>query len=205
MENKIKQFLKTIKLNEQMLSMLFGVVTVILVGILVFRMYDSNKPEITEEAENVEVAELVGDVKVTTDENGDKVPTDLPETYTVKAGDHLWAIAEANYGSGYNWVDIASANEIVDPGVIVEGQELKMPKVAVIELEKDSDQLAMSSEQEISNKIEGETYTVVEGDNLWDICVRAYSDGYKWLEVASANDLSNANVIGVGQEIKLAR
>ena len=205
MEDKIKQFLKTIKLNEQMLSMLFGVVTVILVGILVFRMYDSNKPEITKKAENTEKVEMVGDVEVATNENGDKIPADLADTYTVKAGDNLWAIAESNYGSGYNWVDIAEVNELVNASVITEGQELKLPKVAVIELEKDNDQPIVSSEQKIDNKITGDTYTVVKGDNLWDICVRAYSDGYKWTEVASANELVNANVIEVGQEIKLVR
>lgn len=201
MENKIKQFLKTIKLNEQMLSMLFGVVTVILVGILVFRMYGANKPEITQEAESVEVAEMVGEVEVVIDENGQKTPTDLPETYTVQAGDHLWAIAESQYGSGYNWVDIASENELVNAGVITEGMELKLPKVVVIELEDTK----VVEIVEDTNPIEGDTYTVVEGDNLWDICVRAYSDGYKWTEVAAANGLANASVIEVGQEIELAR
>ena len=56
-----------------------------------------------------------------------------------------------------------------------------------------------------TNEISGDTYTVVKGDNLWNICVRAYGDGYKWSEVAEFNKLANASVIEVGQVIKLPR
>lgn len=204
MEDKIKQFLKTIKLNESLLSMLFGMVTVVLVGVLVFRMYQANRPEITEEAaeeSSTEQTEKIGEVEVVVDEEtGQKTPAKLPETYTVKAGDHLWAIAQENYGSGYNWVDIAKENNLDNPGVISEGQELKLPKVAVIEI-KTPGVLA----QEELGKIEGATYKVQEGDNLWEISLRAYADGYRWPEIAKANELANANVIEVGQELKLPR
>ena len=54
-------------------------------------------------------------------------------------------------------------------------------------------------------KIEGESYTVVRGDNLWSISVRAYGDGYKWSEVAKFNALQTPNYIEVGQVIKLPR
>lgn len=185
-----------------MLSMLFGMVTVVLVGILVFRMYDSKKPSITDESAETKLVEMIGDVEVTTSENGEKMPAKLAETYTVAAGDHLWSIAEANYGSGYNWVDIASENELAAPYTIAEGQELKLPKVAVIELEVEE---AVAMAPEPTDKIEGSSYTVLKGDTLWDICVRAYSDGYRWSEVATANELVNANIIEVGQVIKLAR
>ena len=65
MEDKLKQLLKTIKLNENVLSMLFGIVTVLLIGVLVFRMYRANKPAITAEDEKIEVAnQKLGEVKV---------------------------------------------------------------------------------------------------------------------------------------------
>lgn len=204
MEEKIKQFLKTMKMNESMLSMLFGVVTVVLVGVLVFRLYQSNKPEITDEAEKDQMeqpTEKVGEVEVMVDlETGDKTPAKLAETYVVKEGDSLWKIAEANYGSGYNWVDIASANELNNPGVLNAGQELKLPKTKVIEV-KTPTQLA----QEAMGKIEGDKYTVEKGDNLWEIAVRAYADGYRYPEIAEANEIANPNVIEVGQELKIPR
>lgn len=206
MEKKIKQLLKTIKLNESMLSMLFGVVTVVLIGVLVYRLYNANKPEISQEAEQTQevVTEKVGEVAVTKDEQGNKMPVSLPETYKVEAGDHLWKIAEKFYGSGYNWVDIAKENGISNPGVITAGQELKLPKVAIKEL-KTKETVVAEKTAPTENKIEGESYTVVKGDNLWTISVRAYGDGYKWVEVARANELANPGYIEVGQVIKLPR
>lgn len=194
MEAKLKQLLKTIKLNESLLSMLFGVVTVVLIGVLVFRMYRANKAELTLEGDKTQlVLEKVGEVEVEVSEDGKKYPVDLPEKVTVQAGDHLWAIAKRYYGSGYNWVDIAKANELKNPGVLKVGQELKMPKAAVITLEK------------VSPSIKGDSYTVVKGDNLWKIAVRAYADGYRFTEIAAANKLKNPNYIEVGQVLKLPR
>ncbi len=179
-----------------MLSMLFGVVTVLLIGILIVRMYSTNKPaEITPEADKTEIiTEKVGDVVVEKKEDGTKVPTELPEKVTVEKGQHLWAIATKYYGSGYNYVDIAKANNLSNASAIEVGQELVLPKVPVIEV---------GVEQ--PNKIEGDSYTVVKGDHLWSIAVRAYGDGYKWVEIAKANNITNSNYIEVGQVLKLSR
>ena len=204
MEAKVKQLLKTIKLNESMLSVIFGMITVVLIGILVFRMYQGNKPEITSDADTTSVpqaTETVGEVAVEVKETGEKFVVDQPETYTVQTGDHLWMIAEQVYGSGYNWVDIAKENELVNPSVVTSGQILRLPKVAVREIVKPAT-ATISPEMP---KIEGDSYTVVKGDNLWNICVRAYSDGYKWTEVSKFNQLVNASLIEVGQVIKLPR
>lgn len=200
MDKQIKQFLKTIKLNESMLSMFFGVVTVILIGVLVFRVYNTNKPEISEQAEETTApSERVGEVTVTVDEEGNKFPAELPENYKVKAGDHLWKIAEEHYGSGYNWVDIAKENNLTNPGIVTVDQELKLPKVAVKEVKE---QVAVKTEK---TEITGDSYTVVKGDHLWGIAVRAYGDGYKWPEIAKLNELANPGYIEVGQVIKLPR
>jgi len=205
MEKQIKQFLKTIKMNESLLSMFFGVVTVVLVGVLVFRVYNSNKPEITKEAdETMMPTEKVGEVAVEVKEDGKKYPTKLSETYTVKAGDHLWKIAMNNYGSGYNWVEIAKANGLTNPGMIEVGQVLKLPKVAVVEL-KSSMMAKEEPKAPAKPSIAGTTYKVVKGDHLWGIAERAYGDGYKWVEIAKANELANPNLIEVDQVLKLPR
>lgn len=201
MESKLKQLLKTIKLNESMLSMMFGVVTVLLIGVLVLRMYNTNKAKITQDADKTEIAmEKVGDVTVETKEDGKKYPTELAETVVVEAGDNLWKIAEKQYGSGYNWVDIAKENNLSNPGVITAGQELKLPKTAVITVESPK-----MAEAPVAQTIEGDSYTVVKGDHLWGIAVRAYGDGYKWVEIAKNNELATPNYIEVGQIIKLPR
>jgi nucleoid-associated protein YgaU len=207
MEKKIKHILKVIKLNENTLSMFFGIVTVILVSVLAFRMYSENKPEISPESEQVVASSsptpMLGDVKLEQAEDGVVYPAELPEKYTVVSGDHLWKISEKLYGSGYNWVDIARENNITSPGTILVGQELKLPRVAVKMTE--DQKLAVVTKTESPISIEGDSYTVVKGDTLWSISLRAYADGYRYPEIASANGITNANVIEVGQVIKLPR
>ena len=201
METKLKQLLKTIKLNESMLSMAFGIVTVILIGVLVMRMYGSNKPTITSDADKTEIAvEKVGDVAVETKEDGKKYPTELVEKVVVEKGDNLWKIAERTYGSGYNWVDIAKENGLKNANQVTVGQELKIPKTPVIVVEQPK-----VAEKPTLPTIEGDSYAVVKGDHLWSIAVRAYGDGYKWVEIAKANEIARPNYIEVGQVLKLRR
>jgi nucleoid-associated protein YgaU len=54
-------------------------------------------------------------------------------------------------------------------------------------------------------KISGNTYTVVRGDNLWNIAVRAYGDGFRWVEIAKANKLVNPHLIHAGNKFTLPR
>ncbi|KYG90388.1 peptidoglycan-binding protein [[Bacillus] sp. KCTC 13219] len=47
------------------------------------------------------------------------------------------------------------------------------------------------------------TYTVKSGDTLWAIAKKQLGDGSKYAELAKLNNLSNPNLIKVGQVIKL--
>lgn len=49
------------------------------------------------------------------------------QTYTVKAGDTLWAIAKRFYGDGSQYKKIASASGIANPNKIYPGQVLTIP------------------------------------------------------------------------------
>lgn len=51
---------------------------------------------------------------------------DIPESYVVESGDTLFSIAEALYGDGNRWPEIAEANDIDQTGIRV-GQELVIP------------------------------------------------------------------------------
>ncbi len=121
----------------------------------------------------------------------------LPTTHTVKDGETLWSIAETYYKSGYNWVDIQKANNLVYPDTISAGQVLTIPNVAPITLPGEV------SSASIEAKPEKKTYTVVRGDNLWNVAMKLYGSGYKWTEIAKANGLVNPDLIHAGNVLTL--
>lgn len=181
----IKNILKAIKLNESTISMILGALVIIVVGVLVVNYFkDQEKvgllPEVTTENQ-VEQAEV-------------------GKTYTVVKGDNLWKIAESAYGSGYNWVDIAQENNLSDADELNEGQTLSIPSV-----EPKLATVSSIMDESDPNTITGATYEVQKGDNLWNICVRAYGDGFKWVEVAQVNNLVSPDLIHAGNIIVLPR
>lgn len=125
--------------------------------------------------------------------------TPLAGEYTVQAGDNLWNIAERHYKSGYNWVDIARANKLSNPGQITAGTKLILPKV----IAKTPTTEVGQKNTTLGPKITGNTYKIVKGDNLWNIAVRAYGDGYKWVDIAKANKLANPDVIHSNNTLKI--
>ncbi|HEX7042968.1 MAG TPA: LysM peptidoglycan-binding domain-containing protein, partial [Patescibacteria group bacterium] len=176
------------KWGESYTSFLLGVVVVIvgvLFGVTLVKQHqnvqDTSSIQLTPSTPVQEVSPSVmpGEVKV----NGNN------RVYTVKSGDDLWSIAEKFYESGYNWVDIAKANNLSSPDTINVGNELIIPEVTSREK---TVTIEMTSE---GSSISGNTYTVTKGDDLWNIAVRAYGDGYKWVDIAKANNLSNPGLI----------
>ncbi len=197
MEDKLKHWLKQLKLNESTISMLLGGMVVVVVGILIYNYFSSvgnNNQEL------VEVSPTPGSVELV-EEEGKMVPKDLPTTHTVVKGEYLWSISEKYYGNGYNWVDIARENKLAQANLLFEGQQLTIPRVEVKVAPKNEESQASA------NVIEGSTYTVVKGDSLWKIAVRTYQDGYKWSLIADANKdkLANPNAIEVGMVLNLPR
>ncbi len=126
------------------------------------------------------------------------------KSYTVIKGDTLWSIAEKYYKSGYNWVDIASANKLTNPGMIETGTKLTIPsvspKVATVTTTEPTTTVTAYGPQ-----ITRSSYSVQKGDHLWGIAVRAYGDGYKWAEIAKANNITNPSLIFSGTVLQLPR
>jgi len=126
--------------SESVISMILGGMVVVVIGALLFsyvrnwRQTQTAAEENTTEnqAENVvEVTELPTEVMTETDESGREVPTNLPARYTVQEGDSTWKVAEAFYGSGYNYTDIELANELRPEQELTAGMQLTIPKVSV--------------------------------------------------------------------------
>lgn len=175
----LKSFLKGLKLNENNISMALGALVIVIVGVLVVNYFKGQKGET---------------IPALTTQNK------IGETHTVVKGETLWSIAEDNYGSGYNWVDIKSANSLTSDMIEV-GQELSIPDVAT----KQPTSTAKMAASELPDTIAGNTYTVVKGDSLWKISVRTYGDGYAWTKIAEANSLVNPSLIHAGNVLTLPR
>ena len=179
--------LKKIKLSESTISTLLGAAVIVIIGVLIVNYFRGiNKPQ----KESV-VKEETGGVQLV-EEEGKLVPEGLPITYKVEENNSLWEIAERFYGSGYNWVDIAEENKLTNPDALLVGQELQIPKTTVIQ-------------PQVAETINEENYTVAKGDHLWEIAVRAYGDGYQWVKIAQANNLSDPSLIHPGNVLKLPR
>ena len=191
-ESKLKSFFKSLRMNESVISLILGAVVVVVVGVLIYNYFTGvNKG--AKEREQVAVAgvQLV-------EEAGQMVPKNLPTTHKVVKGEFLWRIAEKYYQSGFNWVDIAKENKLINPDILVEGQELVIPRVGV---------KPIVTVEPAKTSVLTDGYTVVKGDSLWTIAVRAYADGYQWTKIWEANKaaIANPDLIEKGQVLTLPR
>ena len=112
-------------------------------------------------------------------------PAPEPEgggTYTVKAGDSWWMIAEEQLGDGSRYKELAAYNGKTAEDTIYAGQKLKLPGKGV-------------SAQK--------TYTVKAGDSWWKIAEEQMGNGMQYAELASYNGKTAASVIHPGDVIKL--
>lgn len=180
----MRDFLKNLKLNEQNISMLLGVVVVILVGSLLYNYFKSVNKSSDGDTSSTSTPEEQVQVP-----SGDKLPAD----YTVQKGDTLWSISQKAYGSGYNWVDVYSANKDVignNSNRLLADTKINLPKV--------EPKMVQALPATTGEKTE---YTVQKGDTLWSILVKSCSNGYLWSNVAKENNIANANQIEVDQKL----
>lgn len=101
-------------------------------------------------------------------------------TYTVQAGDRLFSIGRQ---FGVNPYSIAQLNNILPPYVIHPGQVLKIPTGG-----------------NVTPSPGGKTHVVAPGENLFRIALRY---GTSVQALAAANNISNVNLIFVGQVLKI--
>lgn len=207
----LKQYLKIIKMNESRISAIVGGLIIAVIAVMVFNYFKNVNSGIT------------SPTSVSTENT-----TISQNSYTVERGDSLWSIAEAKLGDGFRWKEIAEVNDLPTDTTLRAGQELKLPSQTIAEVETETAEevevVAVSTTEpevvattaptpsitpvaaSISKlNIPGESYTVVKGDNLWNIAVETYGDGFRWKDIAEANKLENPRVIHSGNVLVLPR
>ncbi len=182
----------TFKWGESYTSLLLGIVVVIvgvLFGVSIFRQ--QHQVHLQQTSSIATVAPSV--TPEPTRKPGVTITKANKTTYIVKQGDELWTIAIQFYNDGYKWTDIAKANNLANPDDIFSGNELVIPNAQKVTMPTPTLQQ--------QNTITGTTYVVKPGDDLWDIALRAYADGYKWTDIAKANNLANPDLIFSGNKL----
>jgi nucleoid-associated protein YgaU len=185
MEKDLAKLLKSLgidSISEGTIRLVVGVLTVLAVGVLAYNVFKGQNQ--TPASSNETKESLTGTL------GESKTAVALPAQHTVESGETLWSIAEKYYQSGYNWIDIAKANNLTGSSVISAGGKLTIPKTEVIK-----PVVSASTPVVTDAKIASEKYTIIRGDTLWSIAVRAYGDGYQWPKIATANKLANPNLI----------
>lgn len=205
--------------NQSKLSMVLGALIILVVGILVFNYFNQQKPALgpSQQAENTQ----------------DVAPQNLPGKYKVKDGDTLYQIAQTYYQDGYQYTEVAKANNLTDPNSLEVGQILDIPKLSFHTAasqaspsanEQASPQTTPSgntppvSEPSVQNTqpsgpmdtvwgpaITSDIYIVKEGDWLSKISARSYGDIFAYGKIAAANNIQNPDLILPGQVLKIPR
>lgn len=171
-----KKLKKILRNSDSVVSLVIGFTMVIVIGMLSYSIISTIREQNRRNTEAL------------------LEKTTLPTTYTVKEGDTLWDISLTYYNSGYNWVDIASANVLSNPDGLAVGQMLTIPNVLPITLTVQGDILdGASTETQMPKNSE---VTVAEGESLWTIAEREYGTGYKWVDIVQANSIiTNPDII----------
>jgi len=162
--------------TDSYVSLILGLAVVLVIGITVVNYLKSK---------GVTLPAIPGTKQ---EEKTDKVT--LPTDHTVAEGETLWTISEKYYQSGYNWVDVQKANTLANADYIEVGQVLTIPDVTPVPAPTGTISAA-STEAKPKEK----SYKVVAGDSLWTIAAAMYDNGYKWTDIATANNLVNPDLI----------
>lgn len=177
---------KRLNSPDAILSMILGLAVVVVLGATVvngIRSFTAAQKQAEEEKQKQEQQEQ---------------QVALPTTHKVSEEETLWSISETYYKTGYNWVDISKANSLPNPDYIIVDQELTIPDVEPKIVEAGDLTPALSDV-----KPKHASYTVVEGDCLWNISVNEYETGYKWPDVAKTNNIPNPDLIYPGTILQL--
>lgn len=217
----LKNFLKNLKLHESTISTVLGFLVIVVVGLLVvnyFRNIDTG-----ETSPKGTSTEQAGKKDTYTVAAGDTLWSISEKVY---GSGYNWVdIRDANNIDNPNNLD--EGTELTIPDVEARGVNNQIaiasttpkatttpspsptPKATEIAegSAKDEDKAvdeAISTPSEADKAINaGSEYTVMRGDNLWNIAVAAYGDGYRWVDIAKANSLVNPSVIHAGNVLTI--
>jgi nucleoid-associated protein YgaU len=200
---QLKQFLKRLRLNPYFSLGIVLAIFVSLVAALTV-LFSRTTTELTfatptPTPESNVLTQLPETVELV-ETNGQWLPSGLTVTYIVQPGDSSWKIAEAFYGSGFNYVDIEEANQLPHNSTLTINQQLLIPAKPIKTMSADSVSVDLNPQTLTTNQ----SYTIQAGDSLWLIAERELDNPYRWTEIYVLNrDLIGNNPDLIYPETKL--
>lgn len=219
-----------IQSNQSKVSLVLGALIILVIGILVFNYFNRNQSSLgpaqqTEQTEEADVSpeQLPGKYTV---KEGDTLFTIAEKYY--KDGLKYTEIAKANNLTDVNTISVGQVLEIpkVESAIAQASPEVTSSPEATVspqptaspEASVSPSPTAIPSPEEIAGtgtgggnttiwgpRIEGNTYTVVEGDWLSTIAGRAYGDIFAYEKLAKANNIPNPDLIVPGTVLTIPR
>lgn len=200
--------------GESYTSLVLGIVVVIIASILLLSLFKTRPSSVdTQKGTSSTKTSVVNELEQRKAPQAEdkSQPQKGEKIYTVKPGDDLWNIAEIQYKDGYKWSLIAQANNLTNPSVINVGNELVIPEVSSdsnvsqIQPATPTSSVNQPAQPATPQDITGKTYVIIPGDDLWDIAIRAYGNGYRWVDIARVNNLTNPDLIHSGNTLTIPR
>jgi len=224
-----KKLIKNYKTNESTISMVLGVIVILIVGFFIVKNFKNENEG--ETIPSIGTEELTPGTQMYTVQKGDDL-WKISENF-LGTGYEWKRIADANNIASPYGIEVGqeltippvitetilpevtpeegAVKEVVSPTeTVASPTETPVPTETLLPTITPSEEVALSPTptEAISptvQAIEGDSYTVVKGDNLWNISVRAYGDGFKWTEIAKANNLTNPGLIHSGNTFVIPR
>lgn len=216
---KVSQKSTESKLSENIGSIILGFVVVLILGGFLLNVFrGDNKGEVGESGETSSIVDEMIETGSYTVKKGDTLWS-IAEQET-GTGYNWQAIADANNIENENDIEVGMTFNIpTDLNSEVAGVQVDELPETGLAADVIKDEVTIEPTQEIATEIQEEksveevtpvqpeqskgTYTVQHGDSLWKIAVTQYGNGYKWIDIARANNLVNPDVIHSGNVLVL--
>jgi nucleoid-associated protein YgaU len=125
-------------------------------------------------------------------DGGDTTPYDTE--HVVSPGETLGGIAKQYYGSATKYIDIAKANNIVNPSIVYQNQKLKILGAT----NRTNPIPTMNNTSSV-----GKEYIIKNGDTLSQIAKDTYGDPLKYVDIVRYNNILNDRGLKAGDKIIL--
>lgn len=235
-KNDIKQALKDVKEFEHIGSFLMGVVVVVAVsGTLIYGLtrlkfnpfiLGSKSVATSEQVSPTPIVSELTQLPTTPDlyeKDGQWYAKNLPAMYEVKQGDSSWKVALAVYGSGDNYRDIESENDMKMNQALVVGQKIKLPNVPskkngavpntqlsptlVLTSTPAPNIVPIAAPETQGNPSLPTKHVVQKSEGLWQVAQKYYNDGYQYMKIYEANrdKMKSPEDIREGMELNIPK